>query len=50
VKYQVIYQRKKKNKVSQQKAVFYTIEDAVRWEKYVMNEGYVNSEIIPIFN
>ena len=49
MKYQVIYYKNKKNKTTKQTAVFYTIEDATLWEEYIQNQGYLNSEIIPLF-
>ena len=35
MKYQVIYQKPKKNGFAKQTATFYKIEDAVFWEQYV---------------
>lgn len=49
MKYQVIYYRNKKNKVTKQVATFYKIEDACMWEKHVMNQGHINIEIVPVF-
>ena len=50
MKYQVVYYKlKKDNKQAKQEAIFYNIEDASRWEQHIKNEGFINSEIIPIF-
>ena len=49
MKYQVIYDKKKKNKTTKQTAVFYSIEDATLWEQHVKKQGYLNSEIVPVF-
>ena len=45
MKYQVIYYKKKKK----QTVVFYNIEDATLWEQHVKQQGYSNSEIVPLF-
>ena len=49
MKYQVIYIKNKKNKVSKQVATFYKIEDASLWEKHVISQGHTNVEIVPVF-
>lgn len=50
MKYQVIYTKNNKNKnLKKQVATFYKIEDASLWEKYVIEQGHSNVEIIPIF-
>lgn len=49
MKYQVIYTRNKKKNQSKQVATFYKIEDASMWEKHVIQEGFTNVEIVPIF-
>lgn len=49
MKYQVIYTRNKKKNQSKQVATFYKIEDASFWEKHVIQEGFTNVEIVPIF-
>ena len=48
MKYQVIYIKNKKNKQSKQVATFYTIEDASLWEKHIKQQGYTQSEIVPV--
>ena len=48
MKYQVIYLKPKKKAYSKQTAVFYTIEDATHWEKYIKSQGCQNTEIIPV--
>lgn len=48
MKYQVIYHRQKKNKQTKQIATFYSIEDATMWEKHVKEQGYENTEIMPV--
>ena len=51
MKYQVVYLKpKKRNNYSQHKAVFYRIEDATLWEKYVREQGCIESEIIPDYS
>jgi len=49
MKYQVIYLKPKKKAFSKQTAVFYTIEDANDWEKYVKTQGCKETEILPVF-
>lgn len=49
MKYQVIYYKQKKDKQSKQVAVFYNVEDAARWERHIQDQGYSNSEIVPVF-
>lgn len=49
MKYQVIYYRNKKKKVSKQVATFYQIEDATLWEQYLQNQG-IKTEIVPVFH
>jgi hypothetical protein len=49
MKYQVTYYKQKKDKQTKQTAVFYTIEDATLWEEHIKNQGYLSSEIIPLF-
>ena len=49
MKYQVIYYKQKKGKQTKQTAIFYNIEDATLWEDHIQKEGYLNSEIIPLF-
>ena len=49
MKYQVVYFKSKKNKITKQTAIFYNIEDATLWEQHVKKEGYLNSEIVPVF-
>ena len=49
MKYQVVYYRQKKDKQTKQTAVFYNIEDATLWEQHVKKEGYLSSEIVPVF-
>ena len=50
MKYQVVYYRLKKGqKQTKQTAIFYNIEDATRWEQHIKSQGYLNSEILPIF-
>jgi len=48
MKYQVIYYRNKRNKTTKQIAIFYKIEDATLWEKYIQQQGYIDSEIVPV--
>lgn len=48
MKYQVMYKKPKKKKYASHVAVFYTIEDATLWEKYVKEQGCIESEIIPL--
>jgi hypothetical protein len=49
MKYQVIYLKQKKNKVAKQIATFYTIEDASLWEKHIQEQGFKETEIVPVF-
>jgi hypothetical protein len=50
MKYKVVYLKpKKKNHYSEQTAVFYTIEDAIFWEKMVKQNSCVDVEIVPVF-
>jgi hypothetical protein len=49
MKYQVVYFKSKKNKISKQTAIFYNIEDASMWEKHVTTQGFQNVEIVPVF-
>lgn len=46
MKYEVVYHKQKKNKVTQQSAVFFSIEDAIRWENYIKEQGYTQSQIL----
>jgi hypothetical protein len=50
MKYQVIYNKNKKNKVSKQVATFYNIEDAIMWENHVKEQQYNDVEIVPLFS
>jgi hypothetical protein len=51
MKYQVIYYKNKKKKTAARlTAIFYSIEDASLWEQHVQKQGYLNSEIVPVFN
>jgi hypothetical protein len=45
----VALQQAKKKTYSKQSAVFYTIEDATLWEKYVKQQGCKETEIVPVF-
>lgn len=49
MKYQVIYYRQKKDKKSKQVATFYNVEDATLWEGHIKEQGYSESEIVPVF-
>jgi len=49
MKYQVVYYKSKKNKITKQIATFYKIEDASMWEKHVSTQGFQNVEIVPVF-
>jgi len=49
MKYQVVYYKSKKNKITKQTATFYKIEDASMWEKHVSTQGFQNVEIVPVF-
>ena len=50
MKYQVVYYKlKKDNKKAKQTAIFYNIEDATLWEEHIQKNGFLNSEIIPLF-
>jgi hypothetical protein len=49
MKYKVQYLKPKKKGLAKHEAVFYNIEDAMRWEYYVKHELNVqNLEIVPI--
>lgn len=49
MKYQVVYYKlKKNNKKAKQTAIFYNIEDATLWEKHIQQNGFTQSEILPI--
>lgn len=50
MKYQVVYTKNKKGRQSKQMATFYKIEDANFWEKYVKEQGCIDTQIIPIFS
>jgi hypothetical protein len=50
MKYQVVYYKQKKNKNSRQTATFYTIEDAIFWEKTVQQQGCIDIEVVPLFS
>lgn len=50
MKYQVVYLKPKKKMYSKQTAVFYTIEDATLWEKYMKEQGCIESEIVPDYS
>jgi hypothetical protein len=50
MKFRVTYQRPKKKEQSIQNAVFYDLEDAIRWEKHVQSIGCTNTEVIPVMN
>ena len=50
MKYQVVYYKlKKDHKKAKQTAIFYNIKDASLWEEHIKRQGYLNSEIIPVF-
>jgi len=46
--YQVNYMKPKKKKFAAQHVVFYNIEDAIWFEKIVLNDGCKNSMIRPL--
>lgn len=50
MKYQVIYTKNKKKKVSKQVATFYNIEDAIMWETHVKKQQFSDVEIVPLFS
>lgn len=50
MKYQVVYLKPKKKSYSRHSATFYRIEDATLWEKYVREQGCIESEIVPDYS
>jgi len=49
MKYQVVYYKQKKDKQTKQTAIFFNIEDASLWEQHIQKQGYLKSEIVPLF-
>lgn len=48
-KYQVIQYRQKKNKISQQVAIFYNLEDAIFWENHLRTQKFIiQTEVVPV--
>jgi len=50
MKYAVVWIKQKKSKKAKQQAIFYNLEDAIRWEQHVNKTEHVKTEIHPIFH
>jgi|TARA_B100001094_G_scaffold231341_1_gene226111 hypothetical protein len=47
MKFEVRYQHQKKKGYSKRSAMFYKVEDAIFWEKYIKETGAKEIEIVP---
>jgi hypothetical protein len=51
MKFNVTYEKPKKKGFSKQTAVFYNVEDAYQWERYIReHHSAKNIQILPNFN